>query len=89
MLLIGIAVILGRLPWLPERVLDHALPSDTVQKVLHRGAESAQRFEHLVKPRLLALPMSGSRAPAAAPAARCALRRARTRRRRAAPGRPA
>jgi hypothetical protein len=55
MLLIGIAVILGRLPWLPERLLDHTLPSDTVQRVLERGAHMAQRFEHLVKPRLLAL----------------------------------
>jgi hypothetical protein len=55
MLLIGVAVTLGRLPWLPARLLDHALPSDTVQHVLGRGQRMAQRFEHLVKPRLLAL----------------------------------
>lgn len=55
MLLIGFAVVLNRVPWLPERLLDHALPSDTVQHVLERAAHTADRFEHLVRPRLLAL----------------------------------
>ena len=55
MLLIGIAVILGRLPWLPARLLDHELPAVTVQHVLGRARRTAERFEHLVKPRLHAL----------------------------------
>jgi hypothetical protein len=55
MLLIGVAVVLNRVPWLPDRLLDHALPSDTVQHVLERAAHSAARFEHLVRPRMLAL----------------------------------
>jgi hypothetical protein len=55
MLLIGVAVVLNRLPWLPDRLLDHALPSETVQHVLERAVHSADRFEHLVRPRLLAL----------------------------------
>jgi len=55
MLLIGVAVILGRLPWLPDRLLDHALPSHTVQQVLGRAQRTAERFEHLVKPRITAL----------------------------------
>jgi hypothetical protein len=58
MLLIGVAVILGRLPWLPDRLLDHALPSATVQHVLDRARRTAERFEHLVRPRLL--PLTGS-----------------------------
>jgi hypothetical protein len=58
MLLIGLAVIMGRLPWLPDRLLDHALPSDTVQKVLGQAQRVAERFEHLVKPRLLPLTAS-------------------------------
>ncbi len=58
MLLIGIAVIAGRLPWLPNRLLDHALPSDTVQHVLRRAERIAGRFEHLVRPRWL--PLTGS-----------------------------
>jgi len=55
MLLIGIAVVLNRVPWLPSRLLDHALPSATVQHVLERATRAADRFEHLVRPRLLAL----------------------------------
>ncbi len=55
MLLIGVAVILGRLPWLPDRLLDHQLPSETVQQVLGRAQRASARIEHLVKPRLLAL----------------------------------
>ena len=55
MLLIGVAVVLGRLPWLPDRLLDHALPSERLQHVLDRAQRMAERFEHLVKPRLLAL----------------------------------
>jgi hypothetical protein len=55
MLFIGVAVIRGRLPWLPDRLLDRSLPSETVQRVLERGRLVALRFEHLVKPRLLVL----------------------------------
>jgi hypothetical protein len=55
MLLIGVAVVLNRVPWLPDRLLDHALPGETVQHVLERAAHAAARVEHLVRPRLLAL----------------------------------
>jgi hypothetical protein len=55
MLLIGVALIMGRLPWLPARLLDHELPAGTVQDVLGRARRAAERFEHLVKPRLLVL----------------------------------
>jgi len=55
MLLIGVAVVLNRVPWLPARLLDHALPTETVQHILERAAHSARRFEHLVRPRLLVL----------------------------------
>jgi len=55
MLLIGAAVVMNRVPWLPDRMLEHALPSVTVQHVLERAAHGAARFEHLVRPRLLGL----------------------------------
>jgi hypothetical protein len=55
MLLIGVAVAMNRLPWLPDRLLDHALPSTTIQQVLERAARAAARFEHLVSPRILGL----------------------------------
>ena len=55
MLLIGYAVTMNQVPWLPDRLLDHSLPSATVQHVLERAARAADRFEHLVRPRLLGL----------------------------------
>jgi hypothetical protein len=55
MLLIGFAVMLSRVPWLPERLLNHSLPAPTVRSVLARVRDWAERFEHLVRPRLLAL----------------------------------
>ncbi len=55
MLLIAIAVILGRVPWIPDKLLARELPSDTVRQVLGRGERLVRRFEHLVRPRWLAL----------------------------------
>ena len=55
MLLIGYAVTMNRVPWLPDRVLDHALPSATVQHTLERAVRTFDRFEHLVRPRILRL----------------------------------
>ena len=50
MLLIACAVVVNRVPWLPDRLLDRALPSATVQHVLERAARAAGRFESLVRP---------------------------------------
>lgn len=55
MLLIGVAVTLNRVPWLPERLLDHALPSTTLLQILGRCIRWAERLEHLFRPRLLGL----------------------------------
>jgi hypothetical protein len=55
MLLIGVAVVLNRVPWLPARLLDHAVPAGTVQHVLERAVRASARVEHLVRPRLLVL----------------------------------
>lgn len=60
MLLIGFAVMVSRVPWLPQRLLDYSLPTPTVRLVLGRVRGWAERFEHLVRPRLLGL--SGGRA---------------------------
>jgi hypothetical protein len=59
MLLIGFAVMVSRLPWLPERLLNHSLPAATVRNVLQKVRGWSERFEHLVRPRLLGL--SGGR----------------------------
>jgi hypothetical protein len=55
MMLIGIAVTLNRVPWLPDRLLDRAFPAETVQHVLTRVAGWAERVEHLIRPRMLGL----------------------------------
>ena len=38
MLLIGFAVMLSRVPWLPERLLNRSLPATTVRKRARRSA---------------------------------------------------
>jgi hypothetical protein len=60
MLLIGFAVMVSRVPWLPARMLNRSLPAPTVRSVLGRVRGWAERFEHLVRPRLLGL--TGGRA---------------------------
>ncbi len=55
MLLIGFAVMSSRVPWLPERLLNRSLPGATVRAVLAKVRGWAERFEHLVRPRILGL----------------------------------
>ncbi len=55
MILIGFGVMANRLPWLPARLLDHALQARHVLPVLRKGAEWAKRFERLIRPRWLLL----------------------------------
>lgn len=55
MLLIGFAVMVSRVPWLPARLLNRSLPAATARSVLAKVRSWAERFEHLVKPRLLGL----------------------------------
>ena len=55
MLLIGFAVMASRVPWLPERLLNRSLPAATVRSVLQKVRGWAERFEHLVRPRMLGL----------------------------------
>jgi len=59
MLLIGFAVMISRVPWLPERLLNRSLPAATVRNVLQKVRGWSERFEHLVRPRMLGL--SGGR----------------------------
>jgi hypothetical protein len=55
MLLIGFAVMVSGVPWLPRRLLERSLPAPTVRGVLARVRGWSERFEHLVRPRWLAL----------------------------------
>jgi len=60
MLLIGFAVMVSRVPWLPARILNRSLPAATVRTVLAKVRGWSERFEHLVRPRWLGL--TGGRA---------------------------
>ena len=55
MLLIGFSVMVSRVPWLPERLLDRQMSTPHVRQVLRKVHGWALRFEHLVRPRLLVL----------------------------------
>lgn len=59
MMLIGFAVMVSRVPWMPQRLLNYSLPTPTVRLVLGKVRGWSERFEHLVRPRLLGL--SGGR----------------------------
>jgi hypothetical protein len=59
MLLIGFSVMLSRVPWLPERLLARRVAAGTVRQMITKLRGWALRFEHLVRPRALAL--SGGR----------------------------
>lgn len=54
-LVIGIGVMLNRIPLLPARLLDHPLRSHHVVSALQATATLARRFERLIRPRWLAL----------------------------------
>jgi hypothetical protein len=55
MLLIGFAVMVSRVPWLPDRMLSHRIDAKTARQMLAKVRGWALRFEHLVRPRALAL----------------------------------
>ena len=55
MLLIGFAVMVSRVPWLPERLLNRRIAAGTARQMLAKVRGWALRFEHLVRPRALAL----------------------------------
>ncbi len=55
MLLIGFAVMVSRVPWLPERLLNRRIAAGTARQMLAKVRAWALRFEHLVRPRALAL----------------------------------
>lgn len=50
-LLIGIGVTLNRLPWLPTRLKERKIATESLIPVLQKGANVLARFERFVKPR--------------------------------------
>lgn len=54
-LLIGVAVTLNRLPWLPSRLADKPLEGDKLAPVLERGVQIISKIDPFIRPRLLPL----------------------------------
>lgn len=54
-ILIGVAVTLNRVPWLPRRILDRPLSTVPLRRAFEKGARFVARFEGLVRPRWLFL----------------------------------
>lgn len=51
-ILLGISLILNRLPWLPARLMDRPLSNAHLLPVLERGVNFAKRLERWMRPRL-------------------------------------
>lgn len=54
-ILLGLAVTLNRLPWLPQRILDRQIETAKLRPTLERGVSIVERIDGFVKPRLGAL----------------------------------
>lgn len=57
-ILIGIAIFLNRMPWLPNRLLDRQLDTEKLIPTLKKGAAIVSRVDNYIKPRLLSLTRS-------------------------------
>lgn len=54
-ILVGIAIFLNRLPWLPARILDRRLDTAKLVPALEKGAGVVSRIDRYLKPRLSGL----------------------------------
>ncbi|WP_137131897.1 exopolysaccharide biosynthesis protein [Rhizobium sp. FY34] len=54
-ILVGIAIFLNRLPWLPARILDRKLDTAKLVPALEKGAGVVSRIDRYLKPRLSGL----------------------------------
>lgn len=54
-ILIGVGVMLNRVPWLPEFIMKREIKTADLVPALHRGASTFSRLDNLSKPRLSAL----------------------------------
>lgn len=57
---VAVGVVLNRVPWMPERLLNLSLPGERLAPTLERGAGLVRRLERVSHPRLLALTGDGA-----------------------------
>ncbi|MCY1668488.1 exopolysaccharide biosynthesis protein [Rhizobium sp. SL86] len=59
-ILVGIAIFLNRLPWLPKKILDRRLETAKLVPALEKGVGIVSRIDRLLKPRMSGLTASGT-----------------------------
>lgn len=59
-ILVGIAIFLNRLPWLPKKILDRRLETAKLVPALEKGVVIVSRIDRLLKPRMSGLTASGT-----------------------------
>jgi hypothetical protein len=52
-ILIGISLVLNRLPWLPSRLMDRPISNEHLVPTLEKGVQFCQKIEHWMRPRLI------------------------------------
>jgi hypothetical protein len=51
-ILIGVSLVLNRIPWLPERLMDRPIRNEHLVPTLEKGVQLFQRLERWMRPRL-------------------------------------
>lgn len=59
-ILVGIAIFLNRLPWLPKKILDRRLDTAKLVPALEKGVGIVTRIDRLLKPRMTGLTASST-----------------------------
>ena len=59
-ILIGIAIFLNRMPWLPQRILDRQIDTAKLIPTLKKGARIVAKVDAYIKPRLTSLTASAT-----------------------------
>ena len=54
-ILVGVGVVLNRMPWLPVRLLEHSIAVESLLPAMDKGVSLMRRIDKVIQPRLLAL----------------------------------
>lgn len=54
-ILIGVAILMNRIPWLPKRIMDRPLATAQLIPTLERGMDWVNRIDKYIRPRMLGL----------------------------------